>query len=196
MIKNKKETKKIKRGKIISPIKRKILLLLEAGIVLGFARSSKRQKKIFNIVRREWKNIDRQYLYRIVEEFHKERLLDFKDNANGSTTILLSEHGKEKILEFKINEMKIKKPSHWDGKWRVVFFDIPEKRRRTRDMIRCKLKELEFYEYQKSVFIHPFPCLDEINFLIEFFDARNFVRSGELTNLTNDAELKLFFKIL
>jgi len=38
-------------------------------------------------------------------------LVDLEDNANNSTVIIFSEFGQKKILEFKIDEMKIKKPS-------------------------------------------------------------------------------------
>src|SRR3990167_2211250 len=65
----------------------------------------------------------------------------------------------------------------WDKKWRVVIFDIPEKSRMARDALRRKLKELEFRELQKSVFVHPYECKKEIDFIIEFFNLRHYVRS-------------------
>lgn len=83
----------------------------------------------------------------------------------------------------------------WDKKWRVVFFDIPEKRRAERNVLRDKLKELEFREIQKSVFIHPYPCFDEIDFVVEYFQLRNLVRYGEMVNLSNEAELRLKFQL-
>lgn len=44
----------------------------------------------------------------------------------------------------------------WDGFWRVVVFDIEEKRRYRRDFLRRRLKSLGFGMLQKSVFISPF----------------------------------------
>jgi DNA-binding transcriptional regulator PaaX len=49
----------------------------------------------------------------------------------------------------------IKKP--WDGKWRLVIFDIPEKERRIRSLIRSKLRELGLAPIQRSVWISPLP---------------------------------------
>ncbi len=45
----------------------------------------------------------------------------------------------------------------WDGKWRIVFFDIPEPERVIRDKIRRLLKELGFKGVQRSVWISPLP---------------------------------------
>lgn len=39
----------------------------------------------------------------------------------------------------------------WDGRWRLVIFDIPEKRRAARDLLRSKLKQWGFIHWQKSV---------------------------------------------
>jgi len=57
------------------------------------------------------------------------------------------------------------------------------------------LKDIGFREIQKSVFVHPFPCLDEINFITEYFQLRNLVRYGEIVNISNEEELKLKFKL-
>ena len=186
---------KKKKRKMRSPFKRKALLLLTSGLALGLTHSPRTQKYIFKSLAREWKNIDKQYLYKIIHEFKNERLVDYRENKHGTVEIVLTEKGKKKALSFKIDEMKIRKPIRWDKKWRVVMFDIPEKRRWGRDAIREKLKNLGFYELQKSVFIHPFNCRDEIDFVIEYFQIRNCVRYGELTNLTNEAELKLHFDL-
>ena len=74
-------------------------------------------------------------------------------------------------------------------------YDIPISKNKARNAIRSKLNQLGFKEWQKSVFVHPYPCQDEINFVIEFFDLRPYVRYAELINPTNEAELKLHFKL-
>lgn len=50
----------------------------------------------------------------------------------------------------------------WDGKWRVVMFDIPEKRREHRERLRRALIELEYEPIQKSVFIGKRPLAEDI----------------------------------
>ncbi len=185
--------KKKKAKKISSPIKRKVLILLQAGLALAMTPSPKRHFYIFKELAEEWENVDRQYLYRIVREFYKERLVDWEEKKDGSVKIILTEEGKERAIQYNIGEMKIERPAEWDGRWRVVLFDIPENRRAARDALRNKIKYLGFFEMQKSVFVYPFPCKDEIDFIVEFFEIRSYVRYAEIMNLTNEAELKLEF---
>jgi DNA-binding transcriptional regulator PaaX len=46
----------------------------------------------------------------------------------------------------------------WDHLWRMVVFDIPEKKKNNRDQFREKLRELGFFPFQKSMYITPFAC--------------------------------------
>lgn len=185
--------RKVRR--MISPTKQKILLLLGAGVALGFSRTPRQYFRVLKTATRYWRSIDEKYLRKVVGEFYCDRLVRKIERKDGTVEIVLSEKGKKKILEFKINEIRIKKPVKWDGKWRIAMFDVPEKLKYQRDVLREKLKDLKFYELQKSVFVHPYPCLDEINFVTEFYDMRRYVRCGEMANLTNEAQLKLYFKL-
>lgn len=180
---------------IRSERKQKLLLLLESGVAFGLTRSFNKQKRIIKNLPKEWRSLERRYLYRYLDEFYHERLIDYKEKADGSITMVLTEKGRRQVLRYHIETIEIKRPKRWDGIWRVVFFDVPEKRRKIRDALRHKLQELGFYEWQKSVFVFPFPCFDELNFVIEFFEARPYVRLAEMTKVTNDAELKLHFDL-
>ncbi len=177
-----------------STLGKKILLLLEAGVGLSFAVTPGRQFKILKEIPKEWKKIDQDKLRRLIREFYQERLIDFKEEDDGTIKIAITKEGKQHILRYKIDEMEIKTPITWDGIWRVVMFDIPERKKIVRDALRKKLRELGFKELQKSVFVFPYSCKDEIDFIMEFFDIRPYVRYGELKDITNDAELKLYFQ--
>ncbi len=61
----------------------------------------------------------------------------------------------------KFQEKKSEK--QWDGKWRIIMFDIPEKMREKRDWLRNQLSNLEYKSLQKSVFIGKQP-LEEVFF--------------------------------
>ena len=81
----------------------------------------------------------------------------------------LTPKGIKKIAKWQYESLNIEEPSIWDGKWRVVIFDIPEKLRGFRDALRFKLYELNFYQIQKSVYVFPFPCTEEIKFITQKF---------------------------
>ena len=181
--------------KIRSPIKQKILLLLQAGIALSFAGTLPKQFRILGELAEEWGRINRAYLYRIIREFEDEHLVSIEEDAGGTRTVVLSERGRKRAFSFRIHAMVIPKPEKWDGLWHAVFFDVPEDARIARGSLRRKLYDLGFYHWQKSVFVHPYPCRDEIDFIATFFNVRNFVRYATLSLVSHEAELLRHFRL-
>ena len=105
---------------------------------LDFQKGQKRAS--YEEYRKIWRNF-----YRL-----KQRgIFQFVQEKNGCVVYRLSEKGKEKIKKLIFDEFKLKVPDKWDGKWRLVIFDIPEKFKNARGSLREKLKELEFYQCQK-----------------------------------------------
>lgn len=84
---------------------------------------------------------------------------------DGKIIAILTKVGKEKIKKFDFENMRIKKSAKWDGKWRLIIFDIEEGKKVAREFFRSKLKSLGFYQLQKSVYIYPYPCRKEIEIL-------------------------------
>lgn len=87
--------------------------------------------------------------------------------------ISLTETGKKKASWLQIDDLKIQKPKKWDRKWRLVIFDISQLKKIYREAFRGKLKELGFLPLQKSVWIIPFDCRDEIDLLKDFLGLTN-----------------------
>lgn len=56
--------------------------------------------------------------------------------------------------------------SKWDGKWRIVIFDIPEKLRIVRNLFRRRLKDWGFRIFQQSVWITKRDVTSKLNNLI------------------------------
>src|SRR3989344_4288903 len=100
--------KKIRRY-LRSETKKKILLLLCAGIALGLATNPYTQRRIFRKVVREWKYIDRQKLYRTLTEFEKRGLLRYKQRG-GNWEVELTEKGRRDAQRCAFEELEIKKP--------------------------------------------------------------------------------------
>lgn len=63
-----------------------------------------------------------------------------------------------------------------DGKKRLITFDIPEKLRNRRDILRTHLKELGFSQWQKSVWISEFPCEDLVELIFRMHGVRKYAR--------------------
>jgi len=191
---NKHRALNIKHNKIMSSTKQKILLLLLGGIAFGYSFTAKQQWRVLKVVSREWKRIDREKLRKEIRNLYKSKMIKSKENPDGSTTITLTEKGKLKALTYHFEKIRIES-GKWDGKWRLVAFDIPEKIREGRRALREKIRELGFYELQKSVWIFPYECKNEINFIVEFFGLRKYVRFGILESVDNELHLKKLFNL-
>ncbi len=176
----------------MSPAKQKILLLLLGGLAFSFSRTSRNQWRVVREVSHEWKRINKKELQHQISQLYRSKLIDKKYDADGNCSIVLTEKGKIKTLRYKFSEMKIKNGA-WDGRWRIVVFDIPERIRKGRDAMRWKLKELGFRELQKSAFVFPYECKNEIEFIIEYFELRKYVRYGTLDFIDNALHLKEVF---
>ena len=107
----------------------------------------------------------------------------------------ITEEGNKLLKSFDYDELKLPNPKRWDKKWRLVTFDIPDKKKRERNAFSEKLKDLGFYPLQESVFIYPYDCRDEIDFICEFLSISRHVnyclvesldkREGDLRNIFN-----------
>lgn len=53
----------------------------------------------------------------------------------------------------------------WDGRWRMVIFDVPEKRRKIRNRLCATMREVGFVRLQDSVWVYPYDCEDFIALL-------------------------------
>ncbi len=77
----------------------------------------------------------------------------------------LTEKGERKLSQLERVNYRIKKPRHWDKKWRVLIFDIPEKRKGTREKLRSTLSQIGFVRLQDSVWVYPYDCEDLVTLL-------------------------------
>ncbi|MDI6591449.1 MAG: hypothetical protein QME61_00685 [Patescibacteria group bacterium] len=110
--------------------------------------------------------------------------------------LILTKEGEKQAGKYQINDLEIERPKKWDKKYRLVIFDIPATSRIIRDIFRRKLKEFGFYPLQKSVWIYPFQCKEEIELLREFLGLnKKQIQVLEITKLENDKFLKKFFQL-
>lgn len=85
----------------------------------------------------------------------------------GKGRFTITAKGKARLSKIKLDKIKVVKPGKWDGKWRLLTFDIPEEKTRLRDYFRKRLKEIGFYHFQRSVFVIPYPCKEEIDMMCD-----------------------------
>jgi phenylacetic acid degradation operon negative regulatory protein len=85
---------------------------------------------------------------------------------------------------------------NWDGLWRIIAFDVPESRKKTRDIFRLKLRQLNCQPVQKSVWLSPSDISTELESLLEILDLVDNVDYFISKAVTNDEKYKKMFKII
>lgn len=79
----------------------------------------------------------------------------------------------------------LKQNGNWDGRWRLVMFDIPERKRALRDRLRRSLANLGLGILQASVWITPMDIKKEIREIAERLELENTLRFFEVSRNQN-----------
>lgn len=179
----------------IGPIQKKILTLFLGTVALSLSGSKGVFPRILKATRKEWQKIDQRSFNRSLRALCEQKLLAETVRPDGTITLTLTEQGKRQARYSDLfgSTIQVKRPKKWDGLWRLVLFDIPEKQRMFRDVLRNHLKIMGFQELQQSVFIFPFPCEKEITCLTELYNATPFVRVATLRTIDNGKDIEQHF---
>ncbi len=103
----------------------------------------------------------------------------------------------EKILKlWDIDSYKLKRPKRWDGKWRMIIFDIPEKKRRIRKQVSELFTQAGFYRLQDSVWVYPHDCEDIIGLLKTDLGVGKDILYVIADEIENDKYLRSHFGLL
>lgn len=100
---------------------------------------------------------------------------------------------KLKILEEGQKLIFRKKPTR-DGVWKMVIFDIPEKYKYVRQVLRAKLKSLYFQKWQNSIWISPYALDAEIENELKELSKKFFVRLIKTKDINVTDDLEKMFK--
>lgn len=90
--------------------------------------------------------------------------------------IEITQKGRKFIKKIFTEQLAIKLPAKWDKKWRLVIFDIPDTKKKERNILREKLERLGFLKLQESVYVYPFECSREIEALKKMYLIEPYVQ--------------------
>ena len=168
------------------------------GIITLGAMAPGLLMEINKISRRKRRKETEKYreIWRNFNSLKKKENLKFVKEEDDCLFYKFSEKGENKVRKFIIDELRISPPKEWDKKWRLIIFDIPEKKRGGRVAFRKKLNDMGFYQCQKSAWIHPFPCLEEIEFVKDVFNLKPFVKIFLVDEMTDGKTLYHFKNLL
>jgi DNA-binding transcriptional regulator PaaX len=139
---------------------------------------------------------DKKRLRKSVYYLKERKYVTVREGKRGSTELLLTNLGKQKVLQRAFGDLKINPPNgKWDGIWRLAIFDIPNSHKWEREGFRGRLRGMGFFPLQESVFAYPYPCREEIKFLTSLYNITHCVRYLEVQEIYADYDLREHFGI-
>lgn len=135
-----------------------------------------------------------------INSLHKKNLIKLKHN-NKNISIEITQSGKRYLkdnlfsLDKEILNKKYLENKKWDGIWHIVIFDIPEKRKKVRDIIRYNLRKIGFVQLQGSVWVFPYECSEIVTLIKTNFKMNKEVVYIESTYIEGESILMKHFKV-
>lgn len=170
-----------------------LFLFPGAGIgikaIFDFYEQTNRNKEL-----KEWRKFNLPRLRYILKRLHQQKIIQITEE-NEYSIVKLTERGNLRILKYKLEEMIVQKPKKWDGRWRMVLYDIKKFKKKEQEAIRRILNQLKFLQLQKSVYLTPYPCEKEITFIREYFGVGTEVLYVVVHKIENEKVYKSYFGI-
>lgn len=110
--------------------------------------------------------------------------------------IILTSKGKRQAKRLhEAQSITIRKPKQWDGRWRIIIFDIWERRRGVRNALRKALIKAKFVRLQNSIWVYPYDCEEFIAFLRTDLKLGKSVLYIVAEGIEGDSSLKAHFNL-
>jgi len=134
-------------------------------------------------------NLKKDYYRTAVGRLSRQGLLKVVDK-NGQRFLQLTQKGQLKAL---MQNISLQDTPKWDGKWRMIIFDIPEDAKPKREELRKLLLQNDFYKLQASVFINPKPLNREAILYLRKSGLIDYIRMLRVDEVDYDADLRKRF---
>ncbi|MDP3935357.1 MAG: hypothetical protein Q8Q46_04040 [Candidatus Giovannonibacteria bacterium] len=134
---------------------------------------------------------NKRHLRTAISRLRKRNLI-FGERIGKKLVFALTEIGELEAQKITL-KLQMSKPKRWDGKWRIIIFDVPEKIRGKRDLLRKELNNFGFTQLQRSVWAYPYPLPKEF---VELWDNAGILKYCvvfEAVNVTDIGALKQFY---
>jgi DNA-binding transcriptional regulator PaaX len=113
-------------------------------------------------------NHKKYYAKKILDRMIAQKLMVLSKEGN----LRLLDRGKKKLADIKFRNFSLIKPKVWDGKWRIIVFDIPVIKNGIRMAIKRQIENWGFVWLQNSVWVYPYDCRQVIGLLKEHFEVK------------------------
>ncbi|MBI4225022.1 MAG: hypothetical protein HY617_01705 [Candidatus Sungbacteria bacterium] len=181
----------------VKTLTKAILVVLGTGTILATAVIAPNAVQILKpfLGERGRKNRERERIHQALRTLQRRRLIEYIERDQ-KIHIQVTEDGKKYVRQFEVDTLSFPQ-GEWDKKWRIILFDIPEQRGIARRAFQKRLQSLGCFPLQRSVFVYPHACQDEIDFLASFWEVGDYIRYLETPDLgKSEGEARSFFGFL
>jgi len=159
-----------------------------AKTVVDIARDEETRKR-----QKEWEKFNLWRLRQLIKRMQDSKYVEIKEE-NGIPIIKITQKGKNRLLSYDLEKLKLDE-TKWDGKWRLIIYDVQKSKRANSETFRRALLRLNLLKLQKSVYLTPFKCEDEIEYLRLLFDIGKEVQILTVGSLENESAYRRYFGI-
>ena len=180
-------------------IGKKILNAIFISGALYLSLSSPRNiNLILNRLPQELKKYRKSQLYRALHYLRSQNRIKIIKTDDRNISAVITEDGKKYLKSFDFDNLSLLRPKKWDKKWRLVIFDVPEKKKKVREALRDKLRDLGLVKLQDSIWVTPFSCEKEISLIKNTFALSDYWIDVIITdNLgANEYKLRNYFDLI
>ncbi len=113
---------------------------------------------------------------------------------DGMRYVRLTERGEQALaLEQQKVSLAKERVKKWDHRYRLVIFDIPEKRKHIRERLRFEMQDVGFLRIQDSVWVYPYDCEEFIALLKADLHIGKDVLYAVVEEIENDVHIRKHF---
>ena len=159
-------------------------------IGIGAAPSPRALTRIFRELKVRDTQKNRKRIRRKLYGLHEQRYVSIRDD-----NYTLSERGQRILEENRLWVHSIPQPNVWDKIWHLVVFDIPQEKSDVRIPFIRHLQNLGLVFYQRSVWMYPYPCEDEVREIAEFYGILPFVSFIKAFHVDGSHAFRKHFKL-
>ena len=113
--------------------------------------------------------LKKSFLSQALRRLKVKGLIEYEVDKTNKTILKLTSLGRESLGD--LDSLQ----EEWDGKYRIIIFDIPENKRVIRGLFRRRLKDWRFTMCQRSVWISKNNVTDKLKKLIEKLEIKDWV---------------------
>ena len=126
---------------------------------------------------------DRQRELRRIIYKMKEKGLLVGDYEHG---LQLTDKARKRLDRISLDDLRARPTDVWDGRWRIILYDLPKDKDSGRHALVACLRSYGCLLLQKSAWITPFPCRQDIETISAQFGVDDYVTYFEAVSLDNE----------